>query len=143
VREVVLHHLEPQAAVGVEGQVLHLERQAVDEVEEGLRVRGGGVSDVNSNPPEDGAVDDIFPLNLAMPPIVEWSLHMISVLLDSIDSNDGPLGVCVRTIDVHLGFESPSSLAPVVEDASSEDDDDGDDNLVKLPIVGVLRWDIQ
>ena len=30
VREVVLHHLEPQAAVGVEGQVLHLERQAVD-----------------------------------------------------------------------------------------------------------------
>jgi hypothetical protein len=41
VREVVLHHLEPQAAVGVEGQVLHLERQAVDEVEEGLRVRGG------------------------------------------------------------------------------------------------------
>jgi hypothetical protein len=101
VREVVLHHLEPQAAVGVEGQVLHLERQAVDEVEEGLRVRGGGVSDVNSNPPEDGAVDDIFPLNLAMPPIVEWSLHMISVLLDSIDSNDGPLGVCVRTIDTH------------------------------------------
>jgi hypothetical protein len=53
----------------------------------------GGVSDVNSNPPEDGAVDDIFPLNLAMPPIVEWSLRMISVLLDGIDSNDGPLGV--------------------------------------------------
>ena len=47
------------------------------------------------------------------------------------------------TADVHLGFESPSSLAPVVEDASSEDDDDGDDNLVKLPIVGVLRWGIQ
>jgi hypothetical protein len=37
-----------QAAVGVDGQVLHLERQAVNEVEEGLRVRGGGVSDVNS-----------------------------------------------------------------------------------------------
>ena len=32
------------------------------------------------------------------------------------------------TADVHLGFESPSSLAPVVEDASSEDDDDGDDD---------------
>jgi len=25
-----------------------------------------------------------------MPPIVEWSLRMISVLLDGIDSNDGP-----------------------------------------------------
>jgi len=52
-------------------------------------------------------------------------------------------GVTFFVADVHLGFESPSSLAPVVEDASSEDDDDGDDNLVKLPIVGVLRWDIQ
>ena len=67
----------------------------------GIASARGGVSDMNSNPPEDGAVDDIFPLNLAMPPIVEWSLHMISVLLESIDSNDGPLGVCVRTIDTH------------------------------------------
>lgn len=40
VREVVLHHLEPQAAVGVEGQALHLARQAVGEVEERLRVQG-------------------------------------------------------------------------------------------------------
>lgn len=31
----------------------------------------GGQSNVASNPPEDGAVDDVFPLNLAMPPIVE------------------------------------------------------------------------
>ena len=59
----------------------------------GIASARGGVSDVNSNPQEDGAVDDIFPLNLAMPPIVEWSLRMISVLLDGIDSNDGPLGV--------------------------------------------------
>ena len=51
-----------------------------------------GQSDVVSNPPEDGAIDDIFPLNLAMPPVVEWSLRMISILLDGIEAYDGPLG---------------------------------------------------
>jgi len=51
-----------------------------------------GQSDILSNPPEDAPIDDIFPLNLAMPPVVEWSLRMISILLDGIESYDGPLG---------------------------------------------------
>lgn len=54
--------------------------------------RGRGQSDILSNPPEDGAIDDVFPLNLAMPPVVEWSLRMISVILDGIESYGGPLG---------------------------------------------------
>lgn len=56
-------------------------------------VRSVGQSDILSNPPEDAAIDDVFPLNLAMPPVVEWSLRMISILLDGIESFDGPLGV--------------------------------------------------
>ena len=55
--------------------------------------RSVGQSDILSNPPEDAAIDDVFPLNLAMPPVVEWSLRMISILLDGIESFDGPLGV--------------------------------------------------
>jgi len=51
-----------------------------------------GQSDMVSNPPEDAAIDDIFPLNLAMPPVVEWSLRMISILLDGIEAYDGALG---------------------------------------------------
>jgi len=51
-----------------------------------------GQSDIHSNPPEDADIDDIFPLNLAMPPVVEWSLRMISIILDGIESYDGPLG---------------------------------------------------
>ena len=50
-----------------------------------------GQSDLISNPPEDAAIDDIFPLNLAMPPVVEWSLRMISIVLDGIEMYDGPL----------------------------------------------------
>jgi hypothetical protein len=47
-----------------------------------------------SEPPSDGGgpADDVFPLNLAMPPIVEWSLRMISVILDGVEGGDGPLG---------------------------------------------------
>ncbi|EED91493.1 predicted protein [Thalassiosira pseudonana CCMP1335] len=52
----------------------------------------GGQSDIHSNPPEDAAIDDVFPLNLAMPPVVEWSLRMISIILDGIESYGGPLG---------------------------------------------------
>jgi hypothetical protein len=51
-----------------------------------------GQSDIVSNPPEDCQIDDVFPLNLAMPPVVEWSLRMISVILDGIESYGGPLG---------------------------------------------------
>ncbi|KAL7548489.1 hypothetical protein ACHAWF_011771 [Thalassiosira exigua] len=51
-----------------------------------------GRSDLVSEPPEANAMDDVFPLNLAMPPVVEWSLRMISVLLDGIEGRDGPLG---------------------------------------------------
>jgi spore maturation protein SpmB len=51
-----------------------------------------GQSDIVSNPPEDAAIDDVFPLNLAMPPVVEWSLRMISIILDGIESYGGPLG---------------------------------------------------
>ena len=57
---------------------------------------GGDVSGPRppSNPVQreedrDEGMDDVFPLNLAMPPVVEWSLRMISVLLDGIE---GPLG---------------------------------------------------
>ena len=55
--------------------------------------RSIGQSDVVSNPPEDADIDDIFPLNLAMPPVVEWSLRMLSIILDGLESTDGPLGV--------------------------------------------------
>ena len=54
--------------------------------------RSVGQSDVVSNPPEDADIDDIFPLNLAMPPVVEWSLRMLSIVLDGLESADGPLG---------------------------------------------------
>jgi len=54
---------------------------------------GGGVAAPSLGEDEDGgAIDDIFPLNLAMPPIAEWSLRMISLILDGIESYDGPLG---------------------------------------------------
>eukprot|EP00804_Cyclotella_cryptica_P027256 CCRYP_014370-RA/>CCRYP_014370-RA protein AED:0.00 eAED:0.00 QI:0/0/0/1/0/0.5/2/0/1025 len=58
----------------------------------GRVVHTGGQSDIVSNPPEDAAIDDVFPLNLAMPPVVEWSLRMISIILDGIESYNGPLG---------------------------------------------------
>jgi hypothetical protein len=51
-----------------------------------------GQSDVISNPPEDADIDDVFPLNLAMPPVVEWSLRMLSIIIDGLESVDGPLG---------------------------------------------------
>ena len=54
--------------------------------------RAMGQSDIVSNPPEDAAIDDIFPLNLALPPVVEWSLRMISLILDGIESHAGLLG---------------------------------------------------
>lgn len=54
--------------------------------------RSVGQSDVISNPPEDADIDDVFPLNLAMPPVVEWSLRMLSIILDGLESADGPLG---------------------------------------------------
>jgi len=55
-------------------------------------VQSVGQSDILSNPPQHEEMDDVFPLNLAMPPVVEWSLRMISLLLDGIESYDGPLG---------------------------------------------------
>ena len=54
--------------------------------------RSIGQSDVISNPPEDADIDDVFPLNLAMPPVVEWSLRMLSIIMDGLESADGPLG---------------------------------------------------
>ena len=54
--------------------------------------RSVGQSDVVSNPPEDADIDDVFPLNLAMPPVVEWSLRMLSIILDGLESADGLLG---------------------------------------------------
>ena len=54
--------------------------------------RSVGQSDVVSLPPEDADIDDIFPLNLSMPPVVEWSLRMLSIILDGLESADGPLG---------------------------------------------------
>ena len=57
----------------------------------GVRGGGGGVA-APSLGEDGGAIDDIFPLNLAMPPIAEWSLRMISLILDGIESYDGPLG---------------------------------------------------
>jgi len=54
--------------------------------------RSVGRSDVISNPPEDADIDDVFPLNLAMPPVVEWSLRMLSIIMDGLESADGPLG---------------------------------------------------
>jgi hypothetical protein len=54
--------------------------------------RSVGQSDVISNPPEDADIDDVFPLNLAMPPVVEWSFRMLSIILDGLESTDGPLG---------------------------------------------------
>eukprot|EP00585_Thalassiosira_rotula_P008332 CAMPEP_0196150896 /NCGR_PEP_ID=MMETSP0910-20130528/32606_1 /TAXON_ID=49265 /ORGANISM="Thalassiosira rotula, Strain GSO102" /LENGTH=1125 /DNA_ID=CAMNT_0041414131 /DNA_START=36 /DNA_END=3413 /DNA_ORIENTATION=- len=59
---------------------------------EGMPAQSIGHSDLVSNPPDHEAMDDVFPLNLAMPPVVEWSLRMISILLDGIESYDGPLG---------------------------------------------------
>lgn len=58
----------------------------------GRVINTGGQSDILSSPPEDAAIDDVFPLNLAMPPVVEWSLRMISIVLDGIESYNGPLG---------------------------------------------------
>ena len=58
----------------------------------GVSVLSVGQSDLVSNPPQHEEMDDIFPLNLAMPPVVEWSLCMISIRLDGEKSYDGPLG---------------------------------------------------
>lgn len=68
------------------------EGEEEERMERGRSSRSRGISDIVSNPPEDAAIDDVFPLNLAMPPVVEWSLRMISVILDGIESYGGLLG---------------------------------------------------
>lgn len=79
--------------------------------------RSVGQSDLISNPPEDADIDDIFPLNLSMPPVVEWSLRMLSIIVDGLESADGPLGA--DESDAFAAWRAGAGAAPAISGDSA------------------------